>query len=303
VTLRFDVSAADAEVIRATLARLRLQGGFGVDCDDGVLLADLARNALVDLEREPPTAERFRVSIHHCPSCENTHVGDPQAPHAADHTDLACAECDAEVLDLTAPTPRLTHAIPPATRRKVFEQHGHRCAVPHCRNRLWLDLHHIRPRSQGGDHRTGNLICLCSAHHRFCTKGRWRSSSTAETQRLRFVLPTGEARRAAARPPPLTIDDIATHVGQMLDEDPRCERARTHPRRRARGRGAGHAAGARAGGGHGRRPVVSGGGGDGGVGRLSAPCDAIDCPGDAELSYSHGTRGAPRHVDPDDDHL
>jgi hypothetical protein len=80
VTLRFDVSAADAEVIRATLARLRLQGGFGADCDDGVLLADLARNALVDLEQVPPTAERFRVSIHHCPSCENTHVGDPQAP-------------------------------------------------------------------------------------------------------------------------------------------------------------------------------------------------------------------------------
>jgi hypothetical protein len=47
VTLRFDVSAGDAEVIRATLARLRLRGGFGADCDDGVLLADLARNALV----------------------------------------------------------------------------------------------------------------------------------------------------------------------------------------------------------------------------------------------------------------
>jgi hypothetical protein len=221
VTLRFDVSAADAEVIRATLARLRLQGGFGVDCDDGVLLADLARNALVDLEREPPTAERFRVSIHHCPSCENTHVGDPQAPHAADHTDLGCAECDAEVLDLTAPTPRLTHAIPPATRRKVFEQHGHRCAVPHCRNRLWLDLHHIQPRSQGGDHRTGNLVCLCSAHHRLLHEGALAIVVDAETHRLTFVLPTGEALGERRRDlPPLTVDHIATHVGQMLDEDP-----------------------------------------------------------------------------------
>jgi hypothetical protein len=192
VTLRFDVSAADAEVIRATLSRLRLQGGFGAGCDDGVLLADLARNALVDLEREPPTAERFRVSIHHCPSCENTHVGDPQAPHAAEHTDLACAECDAEMLDLTAPKPRLTHAIPPATRRTVFEQHGHRCAVPHCRNRLWLDLHHIRPRSQGGDHRAGNLICLCSGHHRLLHEGA----------------------------PSLAVDDIATHMGHALDENP-----------------------------------------------------------------------------------
>jgi hypothetical protein len=59
VTLRFDVSAADAEVIRATLARLRLQGGFGADCDDGVLLADLARNALVDLEQRATHRRAF----------------------------------------------------------------------------------------------------------------------------------------------------------------------------------------------------------------------------------------------------
>ena len=215
--LRFDVSAADAEVIRATLARLRLQGGFGADCDDGVLLADLARNALIEMEQVPPTAERFRVSIHHCPSCENTHVGDPQAPSAPELTDLTCAECDAEVLDLTAPKPRLTHAIPPATRRKVFEQHGHRCAVPHCRNRLWLDLHHIRPRSLGGDHRAGNLICLCSAHHRLIHERALGLVLDGETQRLRFVLPTGEA---LGDPPQLTIDAIATHVGRVLDENP-----------------------------------------------------------------------------------
>jgi hypothetical protein len=116
VTLRFDVSAADAEVIRATLARLRLQGGFGADCDDGVLLADLARNGLVEEEQLPPTAEGFRVSIHHCPRCEDTHLGDPQAPSAPEHTGLACAKCDAQVLNLTAPRPRLT---PGASGREI----------------------------------------------------------------------------------------------------------------------------------------------------------------------------------------
>ena len=220
MTLRFDVSAADAEVIRATLARLRLQAGFGADCDDGVLLADLARNALIKMEQVPPTAERFRVSIHHCPSCEKTHVGDPQAPSDPDHTDVACAECDAEILDLTAPKPRLTHAIPPATRRKVFEQHGHRCAVPHCRNRLWLDLHHIRPRSLGGDHRAGNLICLCSAHHRLIHEGALALVLESDTQRVRFVLPTGEA--LGERPDALapTVDEIAAHVGHALKSQP-----------------------------------------------------------------------------------
>jgi hypothetical protein len=113
------------------------------------------------------------VTLHRCPDCEKTHVGDPAAPNRADATDLACAECDAEVLDLTKPdpAPRLKHGIPPATRRRVFEQYGHRCAVPHCRNRLWLDLHHIRPRAAGGDHRPGNLACLCSVHHQMIHRG------------------------------------------------------------------------------------------------------------------------------------
>jgi 5-methylcytosine-specific restriction endonuclease McrA len=227
VTLRFDLSAGDAEVVRATLARLRLQGGFGTDCDDGVLLADLAHNALDAMEQAPgtpdtpPAAERFRVSIHHCPACENTHVGDPQAPRAVEHTDLACAECDAEVLDLTAATPRLTHAIPPATRRKVFEQHDHRCAVPHCRNRLWLDLHHIRPRHAGGDHGGANLVPLCSAHHRLIHDGTLALAVEPETRRLKFVLPTGEAlgeRRPDA--PTFIVDDLVTHMGHALDATP-----------------------------------------------------------------------------------
>ena len=227
VTLRFDLSAGDAEVVRATLARLRLQGGFGTNCDDGVLLADLARNALVAMEQAPspgdtpPTAERFRVSIHHCPNCEDTHMGDPQAPRAAEHTDLACAECDAEVLDLTAPRPRLTHAIPPAMRRRVFEQHGHRCAVPHCRNRLWLDLHHIRPRHAGGDHRAANLICLCSTHHRLIHEGALALVVDAETRRLTLVLPTGEVLGERRNDPPqLTVDEFATHMGLALVENP-----------------------------------------------------------------------------------
>ena len=223
VTLRFDLSAADAETLRAALARLRLSGGFGPDCDDGVLLADLARNALHAMEqrpaREPPTAERYRVSIHHCPTCERTHVGDPQAPHAAEPTDLACAECDAEVLDLTAPKPRLSHAIPPATRRQIFEQHGHRCAVPHCRNLMWLDLHHVRPRHAGGDHREANLLPLCSAHHRLLHEGALALVVEPETRRPRFVLPTGESM-GDRRPDAPTLEQMATHVGHVVVERP-----------------------------------------------------------------------------------
>jgi hypothetical protein len=200
------MSAADADVLAAAFARLRLEGGFGTDVENGTLLAEMARRMLAVLEAdgadpessaEAPTAERFRVTLHHCPGCEKTHVGDPAAPDRADATDLACAECDAEMLDLTTddPAPRLKHGIPPATRRRVFEQYGHRCAVPHCRNRLWLDLHHIRPRAEGGDHRPGNLVCLCSVHHQMIHRGDLFlhvEDARRGAPRLRFVLPTGE---------------------------------------------------------------------------------------------------------------
>jgi hypothetical protein len=76
-------------------------------------------------------------------------VGDPQAPHHVEATDAACAECDAEVIDETAPPARRTHAVPPATRPRVFDRNGHRRAMPCCRKRQWLDLHHIRPELTG----------------------------------------------------------------------------------------------------------------------------------------------------------
>jgi hypothetical protein len=228
LTLRFEMSAAQAEVLRHTLARLRLDGGFGDDVDDGLLLAEMARRIAHDLDAaasedttSAPTAERFRVSIHRCPSCENTHVGDPRAPHQTDTTDAACAECDAEVLDETAPGQRLTHAIPPATRRRVIERDGHRCAVPYCRNRLWLDLHHIRPRHAGGDHRPANLVSLCSTHHQMIHRHALFIVADPASARVTFVLPTGEVvgdRRAGGPTLQQTAAEmeraITTHPGQ-----------------------------------------------------------------------------------------
>ena len=43
---------------------------------------------------------------------------------------------------------------------------------------MWLELHHIVFRSEGGAHDDANLCCLCSLHHKAVHKGRlsvWRS--------------------------------------------------------------------------------------------------------------------------------
>ena len=61
--------------------------------------------------------------------------------------------------------------IPASVRHQVQFRDGGKCAHVNargerCENRRWLDVHHIQPRSMGGDNRLENLQLLCSAHHR-----------------------------------------------------------------------------------------------------------------------------------------
>lgn len=52
----------------------------------------------------------------------------------------------------------------------VRERDGHRCRV--CGSRDRVEVHHIVYRSRGGDHSTGNLVCLCAGCHGRVHAGR-----------------------------------------------------------------------------------------------------------------------------------
>jgi hypothetical protein len=56
--------------------------------------------------------------------------------------------------------------IPRSVVQKVRLRDEGRCQVPGCANGRWSQLHHVRFFSRGGDHRTRNLLTLCSQHHR-----------------------------------------------------------------------------------------------------------------------------------------
>ena len=60
---------------------------------------------------------------------------------------------------------RASQTVPPAVRRQVTRRDRGRCRVPGCRNHRYVDVHHIRLRSEGGDHDPRRLILLCGAHH------------------------------------------------------------------------------------------------------------------------------------------
>jgi hypothetical protein len=53
-----------------------------------------------------------------------------------------------------------------ARTHRILERDGYQCAVPGCRARRGLEVHHIVFRSRGGTDARNNLVTLCATHHR-----------------------------------------------------------------------------------------------------------------------------------------
>lgn len=52
-----------------------------------------------------------------------------------------------------------------ASRRRLFERFGWRCAVPGCTSRRNMQDDHVKARARGGGDELENRECLCQAHH------------------------------------------------------------------------------------------------------------------------------------------
>jgi hypothetical protein len=59
----------------------------------------------------------------------------------------------------------LSDAIPPALRSYIWWRDQGICVIDGCHSRYRLQPHHIRHRSQGGDHHPENLALICWYHH------------------------------------------------------------------------------------------------------------------------------------------
>ena len=171
VRMTFSMEPVEAEQVRTVLAAIRASAGVSrEEVGDGALLAQVAARVHLGLESgEAPTDERFRIVIEHCPRCGQTST--PEAEVSETHVGQAC--CDAQVLEMREGPSRghISRAIPPAVRRAVLQRDRHRCQVPGCTNRLWLDIHHLKYRRDGGDHAEGNLLTICCTHHQLVHDG------------------------------------------------------------------------------------------------------------------------------------
>jgi predicted restriction endonuclease len=55
--------------------------------------------------------------------------------------------------------------IPTDLKHRVYLRDQGQCQKDDCHDSRWIDIHHIKPVSQGGLNILENLITLCKAHH------------------------------------------------------------------------------------------------------------------------------------------
>ncbi len=170
--LHFEVSAETLATFREAAAKLRRGCDFKLD-DDAVLLT-MARHLLGGPTDEGRSS--YQVAMNICRRCGE---GAQQAcgelievaPEVAE-----MVQCDAQHISTETGAHggvanRATQNIPPAVRRLVMRRDQGRCVVPGCKHTHFVDVHHLNPRAEDGDHDPDKLVVLCCAHHRATHKG------------------------------------------------------------------------------------------------------------------------------------
>jgi len=164
--VRFEVSAETLATFREAMAALRRQAGGPLD-DDAALLM-MARQILGGPGDEGRASYQIAMTV--CERCSaGTQQGKGEAiPVAPEIVEMA--QCDAQRVGAVGQ--RATQAIAPAVRRAVMRRHSSACAVPGCRSCVFVDVHHVDPRAEGGSNDPERLVVLCGAHHRAVHEGK-----------------------------------------------------------------------------------------------------------------------------------
>ena len=103
-----------------------------------------------------------QIHIHHCPQCNSSRVQTGQGELEIGEQEFQRAQCDCQV---SGTGERNKTTIAPAIRREVFAHARHKCETPGCNHTRFLEIHHIVPRSAGGNNELKNLKLLCSSCH------------------------------------------------------------------------------------------------------------------------------------------
>jgi len=159
-------------------------------------LAELAETYLANGATDSSSADRYQVVVHVSAEMLDSDVGRPSDPihppttshienahHVSAETSRRLA-CDCSVLGLVEDADgeplsigRKSRSIPPAIRR-ALRVRDKGCRFPGCTRKAYLDGHHIKHWSDGGETSLDNLVLLCRHHHRLVHEGGFDCEKT-----------------------------------------------------------------------------------------------------------------------------
>ncbi len=98
---------------------------------------------------------------------------------------------------------RKTRTIPPALRRAILHRDGHMCQADGCDSTHRLQIHHVKPWSEGGTTHPDNLITLCWYHHQIVVHQQgFTPHPHPQHGRIRFT--------RANRDPPVPVSELGS---------------------------------------------------------------------------------------------
>jgi hypothetical protein len=159
-----------------------LEGGASFQAKQADALVEIARDYLAGgSERTTSTADNYQVVVHAAAVAVDEAALREDCGQAS-QSDLPVESikrlcCDSSVVTVIEDERgnplelgRKRRVVQPAQRRALLAR-DKCCCVPGCTHGKWLDAHHVEHWIDGGETNLGNLILLCSHHHRLLHEG------------------------------------------------------------------------------------------------------------------------------------
>ena len=122
-------------------------------------LNDFAEKLAQETETKTVSSPPYQVVVYTCKKCGKSAVQTDRGPKPIS---AELVQCDAVIQQSGKPN---RSSIPPKARQAAMVRAGHRCEIPGCGRTRFLEVHHRRPRSEGGGNEPANLQVLCSSCH------------------------------------------------------------------------------------------------------------------------------------------
>ena len=198
-------------------------------------LAEMAESYLQTGPAESSSADRYQVMVH--VTAETLETDRPEVTAVTSDEELSHIEngphvtavtsrricCDSSVTTIIEDEKgeplsigRKSRVIPPPMRR-ALKARDKNCRFPGCTHQHFIDGHHIKHWSDGGDTSLDNLVQLCRFHHRLVHEGGFGCEKGKDGQ-IVFRNQQGKPIPKSGHQPPTYMENFVHRLKEKMED-------------------------------------------------------------------------------------